>query len=148
MKLIAACAIGLLFGFGLIISGMTDPSKVIGFLDIAGFWNPSLALVMMGAIAVGIVAFGFARTRKLSFLGEPFRLPTATQIDRRLLFGGLVFGVGWGLAGYCPGPALASVLTGGIKPLVFVGAMIFGMAIFEILEAFNRTRQRNHMEHN
>ncbi len=147
MKLIAACVIGLLFGFGLIISGMTDPSKVIGFLDIAGFWDPSLALVMAGAIAVGVVAFGFARTRKLSFLGEPFRLPTATQIDRRLLLGGLVFGAGWGLAGYCPGPALASILTGGIKPLVFVGAMILGMVIFEILEAFNRTRQRNHTEH-
>lgn len=143
MKLVAACVIGVLFGCGLIISGMTDPSNVIGFLDIAGMWNPSLALVMVGAIAIGVVAFRFARTRKLSLLGEPFRLPTTTQIDRRLLLGGLVFGVGWGLAGYCPGPTLASVLTGGIKPLVFVVAMMFGMAIFEILEAFNRTRQRN-----
>lgn len=142
MKLIAALFTGLIFGLGLIVSGMTDPSKVIGFLDIAGRWNPSLALVMVGAIAVGVIAFGFARTRTLSFLGEPFRLPTATQIDKRLLLGGVVFGFGWGLAGYCPGPALASVLTGGIKPLVFVAAMIVGMAIFEVLEAIKRARQR------
>lgn len=142
MKLFTALVTGLIFGLGLIISGMTDPSKVIGFLDITGLWDPSLALVMVGAIAVGIAAFGFARTRKLSFLGEPFRLPTATQIDKRLLLGGGVFGVGWGLAGYCPGPVLASVLTGGSKPFVFAVAMIFGMAIFEILERFKSARQR------
>lgn len=125
---------GLVFGIGLIVSGMTDASKVLGFLDLAGMWDPSLALVMGGAIAVGIVAFQLAHRRNKSILGDPMRLPTATRVDRRLVVGGLAFGIGWGLAGLCPGPALASLATGGIKPAIFTVAMIAGMIIFELVE--------------
>ena len=134
-----ALAAGLVFGLGLIISGMTDPSKVIGFLDLAGKWDPSLALVMGGAILIGGLAFRFAAARSGAILGGPMRLPTARHIDRRLTFGGLVFGSGWGLAGYCPGPALASLATGGGKPLIFTVAMLAGMAIFEIQNRLSRS---------
>jgi len=134
MKLFTALLAGLLFGVGLILSGMSDPSKVLGFLDLAGSWDPSLAFVMGGAVLVGALAFWFAGKRARSFLGEVMRLPTATQIDRRLVLGGLAFGAGWGLAGYCPGPALASIATGGMKPLLFVIAMLAGMLLFELLE--------------
>lgn len=139
MQLLMALASGLVFGLGLIISGMTDPSKVTGFLDLAGKWDPSLAFVMGGAILVGLFAFRFAATRSSAILGGPMRLPTARQIDRRLVLGGLTFGVGWGLAGYCPGPALASLATGGSKPLIFVLAMLAGMAIFEILDRLGQS---------
>ena len=134
MKLLTALLAGLLFGLGLILSGMSNPSKVLGFLDLAGSWDPSLAFVMGGAVLVGSAVFPFASKRKQSILGEAMRLPTATQIDRRLMLGGLTFGIGWGLAGYCPGPALASLAQGGIKPLVFVVAMLVGMGLFEVLE--------------
>lgn len=134
MKLLTALAAGLLFGLGLIVSGMTDPSKVLGFLDLAGRWDPSLALVMGGALLVGSVAFPFAARRPQTLLGEAPRLPTATRIDRRLVLGSLAFGVGWGLAGYCPGPALASIARGGTQPLVFFAAMLGGMLLFELLE--------------
>ncbi len=134
MQVLMAFAVGLLFGIGLIVSGMTDPAKVQGFLDLAGLWNPSLAFVMGGAILVGLVAFRFAAGRKTSLLGEAMRLPTSSHIDRRLVLGGLAFGAGWGLAGFCPGPALASLASGGAKPLIFTAAMVAGMAIFEIIE--------------
>lgn len=132
MQIMMALLTGLVFGVGLILSGMTDPSKVIGFLDLAGNWDPSLAFVMGGAVLVGAVAYRVAKGRKASFSGDAMRLPTANQIDRRLVLGGLVFGVGWGLAGYCPGPALVSVVQGGTKPLIFVVAMLVGMAVFEV----------------
>lgn len=138
MQLLMALVSGLVFGLGLTISGMTDPSKVTGFLDLAGKWDPSLAFVMGGAILVGLFAFRFAATRSRAILGGPMRLPTAGKIDRRLVLGGLTFGVGWGLAGYCPGPALASLATGGGKPLIFTVAMLAGMAIFEILGRLGR----------
>ena len=131
---------GLIFGIGLILSGMTDPSKVIGFLDLAGKWDPSLAFVMGGAIFVGLFAFRFAAARPRAMLGGPMRLPTARQIDRPLVVGSLAFGVGWGLAGYCPGPALASLATGSSEPLLFAGCMLAGMAIFEIHERLGRAR--------
>lgn len=134
MRIMTSLLAGLVFGIGLIISGMTNPAKVLGFLDLAGLWDPSLALVMGGAIAVGVLAFGIARKRSKSLLGDPMRLPGATQVDRRLLLGGLAFGVGWGLAGFCPGPALASLATGGAKPAIFTVAMIAGMVIYELLE--------------
>jgi hypothetical protein len=134
MKLLMALLAGLLFGLGLILSGMTDPAKVLGFLDLAGNWDPSLAFVMGGALLVGSLVFPFATKRPKSILGDALRLPTATGIDRRLVLGGLTFGVGWGLAGYCPGPALASLAQGGTKPLLFFIAMLAGMALFELLE--------------
>ncbi len=134
MQIFVALVAGLLFGLGLILSGMTDPSKVIGFLDLAGSWDPSLGLVMGGAIGVGLVAFGLAAGRGTALLGAPMRLPRETVIDRRLLLGGLAFGIGWGLAGYCPGPALASLAGGGSKPIIFVASMLVGMALFALLE--------------
>jgi uncharacterized protein len=134
MSALAALLAGLLFGLGLIVSGMANPAKVIGFLDIGGAWDPSLAFVMAGALLVGSLAFRFARMRSSSVLGEPMCLPTARHIDRRLVLGSLVFGIGWGLAGYCPGPALTSLATGGSKPWIFFIAMLAGMAIFEAME--------------
>lgn len=134
MQLLTALLSGLLFGLGLILSGMTDPSKVLGFLDLAGHWDPSLALVMLGAVLIGSLVFPFAEKRKTSLLGEPLHLPTATRIDRRLVLGALTFGAGWGLAGYCPGPVVTSLLTGGSKPVLFFLAMLAGMALFEVLE--------------
>ena len=134
MRGITALIAGLVFGLGLIVSGMSDPSKVLGFLDLAGAWDPSLAFVMAGAIAVGTIAFALAAKRRETLLGDVMRLPTARDIDARLVLGGLMFGVGWGLAGYCPGPALAGLFVGGLKPLVFVVAMLAGVAIFEVVE--------------
>lgn len=134
MKSIFALLAGLLFGIGLILSGMSDPSKVIGFLDITGSWDPSLAFVLCGAVLIGLLVFPFASKRSTSILGEVMHLPTATQIDRRLVLGSVTFGVGWGLAGYCPGPAFASLAQGGLKPMLFVGAMLLGMGLFEVLE--------------
>lgn len=112
MKLLSAFVAGLVFGLGLILSGMADPSKVIAFLDLAGPWDPSLAFVMGGAIAVGSVGFYFASKRSRAVLGDVMRMPTATRIDRPLVLGSLAFGAGWGLAGYCPGPAVATLLSG------------------------------------
>ena len=134
MSIVLALLSGLLFGLGLIVSGMSDPAKVLGFLDLAGTWDPSLAFVMGGAILIGSLMFPFATKRNNSILGCPMRLPTTTTIDRRLVVGGLTFGVGWGLAGFCPGPALASLAHGGAKPWVFVIAMLAGMALFEVIE--------------
>jgi len=131
---IAAFAVGLLFGLGLLLSGMTDPGKVQGFLDLAGAWDPSLAFVMGGAILVAVGAYAVARRRTESFLGGAMHLPTARQIDRRLVLGSLAFGVGWGLAGFCPGPGLVSLAAGEMKAVVFVLAMLAGMAAFEWLE--------------
>ena len=127
--------VGLLFGLGLLLSGMTDPGKVLGFLDLFGTWDPSLAFVMGGAIAVGFFAFALARKRTTSFLGGALHLPKATQIDRRLVLGGLTFGAGWGLAGFCPGPGIVSMASGEVKAAVFVAAMLVGMAVYEWAEA-------------
>ena len=124
--------VGLVFGIGLILSGMTDPGKVKAFLDLAGPWDPSLALVMGGAIAVGFFAFAVARKRTTSFLGGAMHLPGSADIDPRLLTGSLVFGVGWGLSGFCPGPALVAVGAGHVQAWVFALAMIAGMALHEL----------------
>ena len=142
MHIVTALIAGLIFGIGLIVSGMTDPAKVSGFLDLAGSWNPSLAFVMGGAILVAFPAFRFVGIRKKSLTEMPLRLPTDTRIDRRLIVGALLFGAGWGLAGYCPGPALASLATGSMKPVLFTIAMLAGMAIFEILERVVAARKR------
>lgn len=129
---------GLVFGLGLIISGMANPAKVLGFLDLSGAWDPSLAFVMAGAIAVGMVAFMLARRRTVSILGAEMRLPSARHIDRRLIAGSLLFGIGWGIAGFCPGPGLVALGMGEVKALVFVAAMLAGMGIFEFFERLGR----------
>lgn len=127
MNALYAAAAGLIFGLGLILSGMTDPMKVKGFLDLFGAWDPSLALVMGGGIAVGTVGFALARRRTRALSGEPIDWPTSTAIDARLLVGGVVFGLGWGLAGFCPGPALVAASSGFAPALWFVPAMLLGM---------------------
>jgi uncharacterized membrane protein YedE/YeeE len=134
IRRISEFGVGLLFGLGLIVSGMTDPAKVIGFLDLTGDWDPSLAFVMGGAISVGFFAFAIAKRRTKDFFGEAIRWPSSTSIDPRLIGGALLFGAGWGLAGFCPGPALVSMAAGVPKALVFVGAMLAGMFLFEWLE--------------
>lgn len=139
MPTLIAFVVGLVFGIGLILAGMTDPAKVLGFLDLAGHWDPSLALVMGGAILVGLAGFRVAGKRSRSLLGDPMHLPSATRIDRRLVLGSLAFGAGWGLAGFCPGPALASLATGGARVALFTGAMLAGMIVYELLE---RVRSR------
>ena len=134
---------GAVFGIGLILSGMADPAKVLGFLDLAGTWDPSLAFVMGGAILVGAVAFTFARKRTVSLLGLQMRMPTATHVDRRLVGGGLLFGIGWGIAGFCPGPALVALGMGEQKAVVFVAAMLAGMGLFELWERRIAARTAN-----
>lgn len=131
MGTLFALASGLVFGLGLIAAGMTDPMKVKGFLDLAGAWNPSLGFVMGGAIAVGVVAFAIARRRTTSWSGARIELPTATEIDGRLLFGGALFGTGWGIAGLCPGPALVATGAGSVSALGFSVAMLLGMVIHD-----------------
>ena len=131
---LSAFLVGLLFGLGLVVSGMSDPFKVIGFLDIAGPWDPSLAFVMAGAVVVGLVAYRIAGRRTAALLGGPMQLPAAQGIDRRLVIGSLAFGVGWGLAGFCPGPSLVAMGAGYGKGAAFVVAMVAGMAIYELLQ--------------
>ncbi len=141
MSVLISLLIGLVFGCGLIVSGMSNPARVLAFLDLAGDWDPSLALVMAGAIAVGLPAFRVAGWRQTSLRGQPLQMPTARQIDRRLLAGSALFGVGWGLAGICPGPALVLLGSGAAKGLVFVLAMLAGMAMFTAFERLLRARQ-------
>ncbi len=132
MSVLLSFVFGLIFGLGLIVSGMSNPAKIIGFLDLAGVWDPSLIFVMAGAIAIGIVAFTLARRRERSLLGAPMQLPTARDIDRRLVAGSALFGIGWGLAGICPGPALVLLGSGSAKGIVFTLALLAGMALFEV----------------
>ena len=131
MQRVIEFVLGLTFGLGLLISGMTDPSKVQGFLDLAGLWDPSLAFVMGGGVMVGLLGFGLAKRKSLSLSGVPFHWPEATQIDRPLVLGSLMFGLGWGLAGFCPGPALIAMASGNDKAVVFVLSMMAGMVLFE-----------------
>ena len=122
---------GLVFGIGLILAGMADPLKVKGFLDLAGAWDPSLALVMGGAIALGIVAFALAKRRELSWTGTAMEIPTNRSIDTRLILGGVLFGTGWGIAGFCPGPALVALGSGMGAAGIFVVAMLVGMVVHD-----------------
>lgn len=139
MSAISALVAGLIFGFGLMVSGMANPAKVLGFLDLAGNWDPSLAFVMVGAIAVGTLAFAIAKRRARSLLGLPMQLPANTAVTLRLVAGSALFGIGWGVAGFCPGPALVALGAGYPKAVGFVAAMVAGMLVFELVE---RTRTR------
>ena len=125
---------GGVFAVCLGIGGMTQPAKVIGFLDFAGSWDPSLAFVMMGAIAVHSVLYRVIRNRPSPLFSPTFSLPTRTDIDARLVGGAALFGVGWGLAGFCPGPALTSLVSGNLPAVIFVVAMIVGMYLYKLIE--------------
>ena len=138
MFVFTALLAGLVFGVGLLLSGMANPAKVLGFLDLSGQWDPSLALVMGGAVAIAAVVFALTRKRKTALLGTELKLPTARHIDQRLIIGSLVFGAGWGIAGFCPGPALVVLAMGEAKALVFVLAMLAGMGFFALFEAARR----------
>jgi uncharacterized membrane protein YedE/YeeE len=142
VAVLTALLAGLLFGFGLIVSGMANPAKVLGFLDLAGRWDPSLAFVMAGAIAVGSLAFLFARRTRRSLLGLAMQLPASTTITLRLVLGSAAFGIGWGLAGFCPGPALVALGAGYPKAIGFVAAMVAGMTVFELLERAKSSMQQ------
>ncbi|MAB41499.1 MAG: hypothetical protein CMK77_04380 [Pseudomonadales bacterium] len=130
MRGVFALLSGLLFGFGLLISGMANPAKVLGFLDLAGAWDPSLALVMAGAIAVAFLPMQWVQRRGITLRGEQAQLPTSRQIDRRLVIGSLLFGAGWGVAGFCPGPALVAASALIPQALLMVAAMLLGMWLF------------------
>ena len=133
-SIVVALACGLVFGVGLIVSGMARPEKVLAFLDVTGAWDPSLAFVMGGAIGVAAVAFAVARRRTSTWLGAPLELVRLTQIDARLALGSVSFGVGWGLVGFCPGPAIVAVGAGSLDALIFVGAMLGGMGVYRLVE--------------
>lgn len=140
MFILSSLLAGLVFGLGLIVSGMANPAKVLGFLDLAGSWDPSLALVMGGAILVGFFGFLSAKKRSTSLLGAAMKLPSSRQIDKKLVIGSLLFGAGWGLAGFCPGPGLVALGMLEPKAAVFVLAMLAGMAVFELLQKSAQTR--------
>jgi uncharacterized protein len=137
-------AIGVLFGWGLIISGMSNPHKVLGFLDIAGLWDPSLIFVMLGAILVGLGGFYVVSKRTEAFFGGALHIPTRRDISRPLVIGSFIFGIGWGIAGICPGPAIVSFGAGYIKSFVFIIAMLAGMRICEtFFTAHKQTPKQN-----
>ncbi|WPB86058.1 DUF6691 family protein [Sediminicoccus rosea] len=132
-RILAALAAGALFGLGLILSGMANPAKVLAFLDLAGHWDPSLAFVMAGAIPVAAIGFALGRRRTAPLCAEAFAPPARGLVDARLIGGAVLFGLGWGLAGFCPGPALAALGFGGWQPWLFVAAMLAGMGLFRLL---------------
>ena len=140
MRIVLALVAGLVFGLGLLLSGMADPAKVLGFLDLAGTWDPSLAFVMAGAVGIATIGFALARRRTTSLLGETMQLPAKRAIDRRLIAGSLLFGAGWGLAGFCPGPAIVALGLGSGQAIVFVIAMLAGMGLFELIERRARAK--------
>lgn len=129
--IVTAFGSGLLFGLGLLLAGMADPAKVQAFLDLGGAWDPSLMLVMGSAVGVSAIAYAWVKRRQLTVFGAQLQLPQGRTIDRRLIAGSLLFGIGWGLAGICPGPGLVLLAQG--KALWFIGAMFSGMALFEVL---------------
>jgi uncharacterized membrane protein YedE/YeeE len=121
--------IGVLFGIGLIISGMSNPQKILNFLDLAGNWDPSLIFVMGGAILVGLAGFYLVSKRSEAFFGGALHIPTRRDISKPLIIGSLIFGAGWGIAGFCPGPAIVAFGAGHLKAFVFILAMLAGMSI-------------------
>ncbi|MGH1571086.1 DUF6691 family protein [Methylobacterium sp. P31] len=134
-QIAAAFAVGLLFGLGLVVSGMANPAKVLAFLDVTGRWDPSLALVMGGAVAVSALGYSIAKRRGRPVLAPRLEIPTRRDLDPRLLAGAAIFGVGWGLAGLCPGPALTLLAIAPAQAATFVAAMVAGMLVFRLLPA-------------
>lgn len=135
IRRIVALASGLLFGIGLVVGGMTLPSKVVGFLDFSGRWDPTLMFVMGGAVAVHALVYRLVRGRRAPIFAERFHLPTRADLDARLILGAAIFGVGWGLGGYCPGPAVTSLVSGQLEVIAFVGAMLGAMWATGVIEA-------------
>lgn len=131
----SALAAGLLFGLGLAISQMVNPEKVLGFLDVTGSWDPSLALVMGGAVGVAMLAFRFVLKREKPMFESEFHLPRMNKVDRRVLMGSAIFGLGWGIGGYCPGPAIATLSAGSVEALVFVAGMALGSVLYQRVAA-------------
>ena len=140
MAFVISLLLGMTFGLGLILAGTTDPAKVLAFLDIAGSWDPSLALVMGGAIGVAAPAYALARRRATTWMGTPVPFEASTPVDSSLLVGSIVFGIGWGLSGFCPGPALVGLGAGYLPATAFVIAMVFGMEAYEWLLAARARR--------
>ena len=130
---IFALSSGIIFGLGLILAGMSNPSKVLAFLDITGLWDPSLMFVMGGAIGVGIVAFALAKKRTMAILGDVMHLPSKQDIDTKVMLGGVIFGIGWGIAGICPGPALVLLGAASKQGIIFVIAMLIGITIYSVI---------------
>ena len=135
MSFLVNLAAGLLFGLGLVVSGMANPAKVLNFLDIFGIWDPSLAFVMGGAVAVAFLGFRLALQRQRPLLAAEFQVPNRRDLDARLLSGAALFGVGWGLGGFCPGPAIVALVSGVPAVFVFVASMLVGMVAFALLDA-------------
>jgi uncharacterized protein len=151
LALLTAYLTGLLFGLGLVLGGMTQPAKVVGFLDVTGAWDPSLAFVMAGAVGMHALFYRRVLRMRSPLLGGSFGLPTRRDITSRLVFGSALFGLGWGLAGFCPGPGLVSSATGSTSALLFVATMLGGMALYEPFERWldvlaARRRQRAALE--
>ncbi|PXF31090.1 hypothetical protein WH50_11705 [Pokkaliibacter plantistimulans] len=144
MKNLSSLISGLIFGIGLLLAGMANPAKVLGFLDLAGIWDPSLALVMGGAIAVGLIAFTLAKRRSYSLLQVRMQLPNSRVIDQPLVVGALLFGIGWGMAGVCPGPAIVAMGAGAPQALIFVAAMMTGMLAFELRKSHTQRKRAVH----
>jgi uncharacterized protein len=141
MRILSAFAIGLIFGLGIAISGMINPAKVLNFFDLAGTWDPSLAFVMGGALAVAIPGYWLVFGRPAPVLEDRFQLPDTRSIDLRLVLGSATFGVGWGIAGFCPGGALPALGTGRAEVFVFLGALIAGLLVARVLQAHSPSRR-------
>ena len=140
IRILGALAVGLIFGAGVSVSGMINPAKVLGFLDFAGDWDPTLGLVMLGALIATVPGYALAKRLDAPLTESRFQIPTARHVDAPLIAGALMFGVGWGLAGFCPGPAVAAVSTGLPDVLIFFAAMIAGMGLFRIFSVLRRER--------
>lgn len=131
---ISSFIVGFIFAIGLAVSGMTQPQKVVGFLNLFGEWDPSLIFVMVGAIAVHAITYRLIRKRNTPLLATTWQVPTKTELTPALIIGSILFGVGWGLGGFCPGPAMTSLASFELRPLIFVGSMILGMLIFKAVD--------------
>lgn len=140
MRLILTYLIGLVFGSGIMISGMANPAKVINFFDVAGTWDPSLAFVMGGALIVTLLGYRWVFKKQNPIFAESFSLPTSKDLDSKLIGGSIIFGIGWAFAGFCPGGALPAIGTGNIDVLIFIAALISGFYLVKIAQRFNNQK--------